>query len=71
LDIYFCPFFETPVTFVQNFLPFSAFGKILQNEHFLIKNRNKVKIKENTEEKTTNIQNYNIWLYIINNDRNR
>jgi hypothetical protein len=29
LDIYFCPFFETPTTFEQNFLSFSAFGKIL------------------------------------------
>jgi uncharacterized protein YecE (DUF72 family) len=71
LDIYFCPFFQTPTTFEQNFPPFSAFGKILQNEHFLIKNRKNVKIKKNTEEKILAAQNYNIWLYIINNDRNR
>jgi len=30
-----------------------------------------LKVKKNTEGKATNIQNYNIWLYIINNDRNR
>jgi hypothetical protein len=39
LDIYFCPFFETPTTFGQNFLPFSAFGNFYDFEHFLIKNR--------------------------------
>jgi hypothetical protein len=47
LDIYFCPFFETPTTFEQNFLPFSAFGKIHQNEHFLIKNSKVLKTDKN------------------------
>jgi hypothetical protein len=38
LDIYFCPFSQTPTTFEQNFLPFSAFGNFSYFEHFLIKN---------------------------------
>jgi len=38
LDIYFCPFFETPMAFEQNFLPFLAFGILSDFEHFLIKN---------------------------------
>jgi hypothetical protein len=42
LDIYFCPFFETPMTFVQNFLPFSAFGDFTHFNTFLIKNRKNV-----------------------------
>jgi len=49
LDIYFCPFFQTPTTFGQNFLPFLAFGNFFDFEHFLIKNRKNVKIKKNTE----------------------
>jgi hypothetical protein len=53
LDIYFCPFFETPTTFGQNFLPFYAFGKILQNEHFLIKNRKNVKNEEKHRRQNT------------------
>ena len=43
LDIYFCPFFETPTTFGQKFLPFLAFGKIHQNEHFAIFNQKVLK----------------------------
>jgi hypothetical protein len=32
---------------VQKFLPFLAFGKILKNEHFLIKNRKVLKTNQN------------------------
>jgi hypothetical protein len=49
LDIYFCPFFETPTTFGQKFLSFFAFGKILKNEHFLIKNRKVLKTDKISE----------------------
>ena len=57
LDIYFCPFFETPMTFEQKFLPFSAFGDFTNFNTFLIKNRKVFIFVNFTEGKICKIKN--------------
>jgi len=66
MDIYFCPFFQTPTTFGQNFLPFSAFGDFTNFNTFLIKNSNVFIFVIFTEDKLiTIITNINIIVVII------
>jgi hypothetical protein len=54
------------MTFEQKFLPFSAFGKILKKEHFLIKNRKVFKTDKNARKTPATLSTRKSFLSLTN-----